>query len=57
MAFSYRATLWHAFDAACAVEQAALTFYITKMLANCIPVPPEGLKVLRSCDPYAGRYR
>ncbi len=45
------ATLWHAFDAACAVEQAALTFYITKMLANCIPVPPEGLKVLRSCDP------
>ena len=45
------ATLWHAFDAACAVEQAAYTFFITKMLSNCIPIPPEGLKVLRENDP------
>ena len=45
------ATLWHAFDAACAVEQAAATYYITKAFGRYIPVPPEGLKALRACDP------
>lgn len=45
------ATLWHAFDAACAVEQAAATFFITKLLSKCIPIPPEGLKALRASDP------
>jgi len=45
------ATLWHAFDAACAVEQAAATFYITKAFGKHILIPPEGLKALRACDP------
>ncbi len=45
------ATLWHAFDAACAVEQAAATFYITRVLGSVTPVPPEGRKALRASDP------
>ena len=45
------ATLWHAFDAACAAEQAAATFYITKMLGNVVPVPEAGRAILRADDP------
>lgn len=45
------ASLWHAFDAICAVEQAAATFFITKQMGTCTPIPPEGLKRLRSFDP------
>jgi len=45
------ATLWHAFDAACAVEQAASTFFITRMLGNVVPVPEAGRLQLRACDP------
>ncbi len=48
---AYGATLWHAFDAACAVEQAAAVFYLTKMLGNVVPVPEAGRIALRACDP------
>jgi len=46
------ATLWHAFDAACAVEQAAFALFITKMLGNFEMVPIEGLKALRGSNPF-----
>lgn len=45
------ATLWHAFDAACAIEQTAATFYITRVLGSVTPVPPEGRRALRASDP------
>ena len=45
------ATLWHAFDAACAVEQAAATLFITRILGQVTPIPPEGLRALRAADP------
>jgi L-ribulose-5-phosphate 4-epimerase len=45
------ATLWHAFDAACAIEQTAATFYITRVLGAVTPVPSEGRRALRDSDP------
>ncbi len=45
------ASLWHAFDAVCAVEQAAFTFIITRLMGKFTPIPPDGLKKLRSFDP------
>jgi len=45
------ATLWHAFDAACAVEQTAATFFITRALGNVVPVPQAGRIALRAADP------
>lgn len=45
------ATLWHAFDAACAVEQAAKIHHIASHHGTPHLVPEEGRKVLRACDP------
>ncbi len=47
------ASLWHAFDCACAIEQAAYTFFIAKQLGNAEVVPFSGRQFLRSCDPLA----
>jgi L-ribulose-5-phosphate 4-epimerase len=44
--------LWHAFDAACALEQAAFVLYATKALGNFDIVPSEGLRVLRNSNPF-----
>jgi len=44
--------LWHAFDVAVALEQAAFVLYVTKILGNTETIPSEGLKVLRSFDPF-----
>lgn len=46
------ASLWHAFDAACAVEQAARIFFIT-LSAGKTPslIPTQGLLILRNYDP------
>ena len=45
------ATLWHAFDAACAVEQAAHALFITKAYGQLQLIPEEGRAALRRCDP------
>lgn len=45
------ASLWHAFDAACAVEQTAKIYSIAQSLGNPAPVPEAGRAVLRGCDP------
>lgn len=52
------ATLWHAFDAVCAVEMAARTYFLARMerqmagdSAPIAPIPPEGRAALRFCDP------
>lgn len=44
--------LWHAFDVACALEQAAFTLYVTKIFGHCDDIPPEGLRALRDSDPF-----
>ena len=51
---AYGATLWHAYDAVCAVEQAAQTLHLS--MAFCggkepSPIPEEGRRALRACDP------
>ncbi len=49
------ATLWHAFDAACAVEQAASMLLVARQLGGTVsPVPSTGRKALRSADPLLG---
>ena len=48
------ATLWHAFDAACAVEQAANAYFIAKQMGKVNILPPEGQKKLRMYDPLMG---
>jgi L-ribulose-5-phosphate 4-epimerase len=45
-------SLSHAFDVACALEQAAFTLYVTKIFGNCDPIPPKGLRALRDSDPF-----
>ena len=45
------ASLWHAFDTACAIEQAATIAFYARQLGNFQPVPVEGRLKLRSCDP------
>lgn len=45
------ATLWHAFDAACAVEQAAKIYYIAGSFGTPTLVPESGRTALRACDP------
>ncbi len=45
------ATMWHAFDAACAVEQAAHALFITKAFGQLQLIPEEGRRALRACDP------
>lgn len=47
------ATLWHAYDAACAVEQAAFSLFMTRMFGSVVPIPPFGLRALREGDPLA----
>jgi len=46
------ANLWHAFDAAVALEQAAFVFYATKAFGSFDTIPSEGLKALRDFDPF-----
>ena len=45
------ASMWHAFDAACAVEQAAHALFITKAYGQLQLIPEEGRAALRRCDP------
>lgn len=45
------ASLWHAFDCACAIEQAAVIGYVSQNLGNSLPVPVGGRLKLRSADP------
>lgn len=45
------ATLWHAFDAACAVEQAAQVMSIARGYGPLTLIPEEGRRALRACDP------
>lgn len=49
------ATLWHAFDGVCAVEQAAQTLYLAAGFLRGegapAPIPEEGRRALRMCDP------
>ena len=47
-------SLWHAFDCACAIEQAAVITYIGSQLGGFMPVPPEGRAKLRESDPLMG---
>lgn len=45
------ATLWHAFDAACTVEQAAQVLSIARSYGPLTLIPEEGRRALRACDP------
>ena len=45
------ASLWHAFDCACAIEQAAGIYCIAMQLGKAAGLPPSGLAYLRSMDP------
>jgi len=45
------ASIWHAFDAACAVEQAAHALFITRAYGSLQLIPEEGRAALRRCDP------
>ncbi len=45
------ASIWHAFDAACAVEQAAHALFITQAYGSLQLIPEEGRRALRACDP------
>lgn len=45
--------LWHAFDVACAVEQAAFFLFAAKILSGeALPIPQKGLEALRATDPF-----
>lgn len=46
--------LWHAFDVACSVEQAAFSLFVTKILSGTVvSIPPQGLAALRAADPFS----
>ena len=45
------ASLWHAFDCACAVEQAAHMYCIASQLGGAAELPASGLAYLRAIDP------
>ena len=46
------ATLWHAFDGVCAVEQAAHALYLCQgPFGPASLIPQEGREALRACDP------
>lgn len=45
------ADLWHAFDAACAVERAAQILSLEAAFGPMKILPPEGRAALRACDP------
>ena len=45
------ASLWHAFDAACAVEQAAHALFISRVYGSLQLIPEQGRAALRACDP------
>ena len=45
------ASLWHAFDAACAVEQAAHALFISRAYGSLQLIPEQGRAALRACDP------
>ena len=45
------ASLWHAYDLACAIEQAAIVTYISRQLGRTVGVPVEGREKLRTFDP------
>ena len=47
-------SLWHAYDAACSVEQAAQAYFIAKQMGNVTILPENGRKYLRSMDPLQG---
>ncbi len=54
------ATLWHAFDGVCAAEQAAQTLQLALLYRGSDrvdaipPIPEEGRRALRRCDPLQG---
>jgi len=48
------ATLWHAFDCACAIEQAAHMKIVAQQLGGALEVPKHGRDYLRAIDPLAG---
>lgn len=45
------ADLWHAYDAACAVERAAQILALSAVFGPLKGLPPEGRAALRACDP------
>lgn len=48
---AYGASLWHAMDAACAAEQAAQVWMMTRPLGKAAEVPEQARKLLRAYDP------
>ena len=44
-------SLWHAYDCACAIEQAATIAFLSMQMGAMNPVPAEGRAKLRECDP------
>lgn len=45
------ASLWHAYDLACAIEQAAIVAYLSRQLGRTVGVPVGGREKLRTFDP------